>query len=162
MNKQYNIQPIDPENREKVNRFIQKRWFSTDMLIRGEVVDLTKADGFVLFDASEIIIGLVTYIFRKEFCEITSLDVTAENRGIGTALIQQVAAAAKTAEYHKIRVITTNDNLHAFGFYQKRGFDLFSIHRNAVDHERAQKPDIPMIGNYGIPLKHEIEFEMDI
>lgn len=52
---------------------------------------------------------------------------------------------------------TTNDNLHALRFYQKRGFDLFALHRFAVDRARKQKPQIPLFGNDNIPIRHEIE-----
>ena len=50
--------------------------------------------------------------------------------------------------------------MNALRFYQKRGFELFAIHRNALDISRKLKPEIPMIGNDGIPLRDEIELEM--
>ena len=56
-------------------------------------------------------------------------------------------------------MITTNDNLPALGFYQKRGFDMVSLHRNALSQSRKLKPEIPLIGLNGIPLRHEIELE---
>ena len=58
-----------------------------------------------------------------------------------------------------IVLITTNDNLNALKFYQKRGFDLSRLYLNAVDEARKIKPDIPLSGNDGIPLHHEIELE---
>ena len=54
---------------------------------------------------------------------------------------------------------TTNDNLKAMGFYQRRGFDMARLYRNAVDAARSIKPEIPTVGEDGIPLRHEIEFE---
>ena len=57
-------------------------------------------------------------------------------------------------------MITTNDNIAAIGFYQKRGFDISGFNRFAVDKARKKKPEIPLTGMCGIPLKHEIEFEM--
>ena len=59
-------------------------------------------------------------------------------------------------------VITTNDNLNAIGFYQKRGFELVAVHRGAVNESRKIKPSIPLIGNHGIPLRDEIELEMSL
>jgi hypothetical protein len=58
------------------------------------------------------------------------------------------------------RFATTNDNLNALRFYQKRGFVLVSVHRNAVIKSRQLKPEIPLTGNDGIPLRDEIELEM--
>jgi hypothetical protein len=36
------------------------------------------------------------------------------------------------------------------------------IYRNAMDVSRKRKPFIPLTGMDGIPLRHEIEFEMDL
>jgi hypothetical protein len=39
---------------------------------------------------------------------------------------------------------------------------LVAIHRNAIEISRKLKPSIPIIGKHGIPIKHEIEFEMNL
>jgi len=57
-------------------------------------------------------------------------------------------------------LITTNDNINAIKFYQKRGFDLKAAHINAMDISRKLKPGIPLIGMHNIPIKHELEFEI--
>ena len=44
--------------------------------------------------------------------------------------------------------------------YQKRGFDLVRVYHNALEQARKLKPEIPLTGLDGIPLKHEIELEM--
>ncbi|MTK09300.1 MAG: hypothetical protein F8N38_19720 [Hungatella sp.] len=51
-------------------------------------------------------------------------------------------------------------NSFAIRFYKKRGFDLAGFYHNSLDISRKIKPAIPLLGNYDIPLKHEIEFEM--
>ena len=56
-------------------------------------------------------------------------------------------------------MIATNDNIRALRFYQKRGFDLVSIYRFAVNESRKLKPQIPLLGVDDIPILHEIEFE---
>ena len=88
-----------------------------------------------------------------------SLDSLRERQGIGSALTEKVAALAKEKSAKRLVLITTNDNLNALGFYQKRGFDLICLHRNAMDAVRKVKPDTPMIGENGIPLRHELELE---
>jgi hypothetical protein len=60
----------------------------------------------------------------------------------------------------RLWLITTNDNLHALRFYQKRGFMLVAVHRNAVEQSRKLKPEIPLYGKDGIPIRDEIELEM--
>lgn len=57
-------------------------------------------------------------------------------------------------------LITTNDNINAIRFYQKRGFDMARLFRNALEASRRLKPEIPLLGENDIPLRHEIEFEL--
>ena len=60
----------------------------------------------------------------------------------------------------KIVLITTNDNINEIRFYQKRGFDMANLFRDAVTAARKKKSEIPLIGENSIPLRHEIEFEL--
>jgi Acetyltransferases len=149
---------ITPENRFTVNDFIREHWFSTEMVIRGQIVDMTRVDGYVLFEEGAVI-GLVTFMIEGRECEITSLDSLQERRGIGTALLDAAVRAAEEAGCVRVKLITTNDNINAIRFYQKRGFDMAHLYRNALETSRKLKPEIPLIGDNGIPLRHEIEFE---
>ena len=156
-----NIKIISHENRKQVNNFIMSNWHSLDMAVRGEVVDMTVMEGFIAY-YEENIIGLVTYRIEDNECEIMSLDSLRENQGIGTALVNKVVETAKKEKCIKVKLITTNDNINALCFYQKRGFDMVHLYHNAVDTARRLKPSIPMLGDFDIPIKHEIEFEMDL
>lgn len=153
------MKTISPENRKRVNEFIRSHWFSTDMAVRGELVDMTGLDGFVMVD-KDTVVGLITYRIRCSECEILSLDSVKENQGIGTALLNAVVETAREKKCTRITLITTNDNMNAMRFYQKRGLDMVQIYRNALDAARELKPSIPQLGCCDIPLKHEIEFEM--
>ncbi|MGD8245715.1 MAG: hypothetical protein PVG25_02965 [Anaerolineae bacterium] len=62
----------------------------------------------------------------------------------------------------RIWLITTNDNLAALRFYQRRGFSLVAVHPGAVDQARTLKPEIPAIGHSGIPIRDEIELELPL
>ena len=50
----------------------------------------------------------------------------------------------------------TRDTLR---FYRRRGFTLVTVHASAADEARKLKPSMPMIGNYGIAVRDEIEME---
>lgn len=155
------IKRITPENRQQINDFIKFQWHSTDMVVRGEIVDMTTIDGFVMYE-NESIIGLLTYRIINNECEIMSLDSLREKQGIGTFLVKKVIEIANKEKCTKIKLITTNDNINALRFYQKRGFDMAYLYHNALDASRKLKPSIPILGDYDIPLKHEIEFEMSL
>jgi len=158
----YPIEPITPRTRAQVTAFIDEAWNGTNMIIRGEVIDMTKIDGFVWFEPDGATIrGLVTYIIRGLACEITSLNSQCERRGVGTALVELVKSKAWELGCTRLQLLTTNDNINAIGFYQKRGFDLVGVNLGAIDRERALKPSIPLTGQNGIEIHHEIEFAME-
>lgn len=150
---------ITPANRAQANAFIAEHWHSTNMAIRGELVDMTRLPGIIAREANDIL-GLITYRLSGADCEITSLDSLHEGRGVGTELLRRVTAIATARGCRRLTFITTNDNIHALRFYQCRGFDMVRLYRNALQRSRQLKPSIPLIGEDGIPLRHEIEFEM--
>ena len=156
-----NIERISNETRDLVNQFFIDNWFSTDMSIRGEIIDGTKLDGFLLQEENTVI-GLVTYTFFGDICEIVSLDSKRENIGIGSALLKEIEKIAIDNQCKKMRLITTNDNMRALQFYQKRGYCLTKLYPNAMEEVRKQKPSVPLIGDNGIPLRDEIELEKNL
>lgn len=156
-----NIERISNETRGLVNQFFIDNWFSTDMSIRGEIIDGTKLDGFLLQEENTII-GLVTYTFFGDICEIVSLDSKRENIGIGSALLKEIEKIAVDNNCKKMRLITTNDNMRALQFYQKRGYCLTKLYPNAMEEVRKIKPNIPALGDNDIPLRDEIELEKQL
>ena len=156
-----NIERISNETRDLVNQFFFDNWFSTDMSIRGEIIDGTKLDGFLLQEENTII-GLVTYTFFGDICEIVSLDSKRENIGIGSALLKEIEKIAIDNNCKKMRLITTNDNMRALQFYQKRGYCLTKLYPNAMEEVRKVKPNVPALGDNDIPLRDEIELEKQL
>ena len=128
------------------------------MITRGKVVQCDQVEGFIFGDW----IGLLTFLVHDDECEITSLDSLQEGQGIGTALMEAMLAEAKRRKCRRIFLVTTNDNLHALGFYQRRGFELVAVHRGAVNEARKMKPSISLIGENNIPLRDEIELEIRV
>jgi N-acetylglutamate synthase-like GNAT family acetyltransferase len=131
-------------------------WGSEQMIRHGEMIRYDEVQGFIYGDW----MGLLTYIMRGEECEVTSLDSLLEGRGIGTMLVHEVVREAKEMKCRRVFLITTNDNLNALGFYQRRGFELVAIHRHALDESRKLKPSIPLSGENNIPLRDEIALEL--
>lgn len=153
------IQPITVEDREWVRQFMIEHWGGDMLASRGKLYRTDELAGFIaMYDSKRA--GLITYNIEDESCEIITLDSIKPDLGIGTALIEVVKAAAQRLNCKRLWLITTNDNLHALGFYQKRGFVLVAIHRNAVEAARRVKPQIPLTGHEGIPIRDEIELEM--
>jgi ribosomal protein S18 acetylase RimI-like enzyme len=145
----------------RLRQFWKENWGDEFVMAHGVIYHPDTLDGFVAFDGDEWI-GEITYHFSGNNCEIVSIDSLREGQGIGTALIEAVVKEARAKGCQRIFLITTNDNLKALGFYQKRGFELVAVHRGAVNESRKAKPSIPLIGNDGIPLRDEIELEMKL
>jgi ribosomal protein S18 acetylase RimI-like enzyme len=152
------IRRLTRDDLTQLREFWIQHWGTDFVVAHGESIRFDQVEGFVFGDW----LGLLTFQIRGEECEVISLDSLKEGQGIGTTLIESVIQEAKSKKCRRIFLITTNDNLHALGFYQRRGFELVAIHRDAVNESRIIKPSIPLIGENGIPLRDEIELEMPI
>jgi GNAT superfamily N-acetyltransferase len=132
---------------------LTERWGGTMVAAHGEVVDLMKLPGIVV----EPVQGLATYRVRGNEAELMSLDAVCPGQGVGTLLIETLADKLRQQGISVLWVMTTNDNLTALRFYQRRGFELRQIRPGAVDEARLLKPTIPMIGENGIPIRDELD-----
>lgn len=103
---------------------------------------------------------MITYNIDGVQCEITILNSLVEGKGIGTSLVNEVVNVAGKAGCTRLWLITTNDNTAGLRFFQKRGFSLVAVYRNALEQSRKLKPEIPLTGNDGIPMRDEIKLEM--
>jgi ribosomal protein S18 acetylase RimI-like enzyme len=147
------------DDRTWIAQLLTESWGSTISVTRGRLYDATRLPGFVARYNQERT-GLVTYRIEEEACEIVTMNSLLEGRGIGSALVEAVIKVAVNASCKRIWLITTNDNLTALRFWQKRGFSLVAVHRNAIEESRRLKPEMPLKGEHGIPIKDEIELEM--
>jgi GNAT superfamily N-acetyltransferase len=144
-----------------LRQFWVEHWGSEEMIARGNVYRPEQLEGFVVEENNEWI-GLLTFIIKGEECEVTSIDSLREGQGIGTKLMEKAIEEARTRNCKRLFLITTNDNLRALGFYQKRGFEIVAVYRGAVNESRKRKPSIPLVGMDGIPLRDEIELEIKL
>lgn len=142
----------------RLRNFWVEHWGSELMIMHGLTVRYDEVEGFVFGDWA----GLLTFQIRADECEITSLNSLEEGKGIGVRLIDEVIREAKERNCRRVFLITTNDNLNALGFYQKRGFELSALRRGAINESRKLKPSIPLIGENNIPLHDELELEVNL
>ena len=176
----FNIRPLERSDREWVAHFLDDRWGTTQIVSRGKALYGHLLPGFMAErpvedtpdqsaddadDAAEAQfenIGLITLDIGERECEITTLNSLAESIGVGTALVETVEEWAREAGIKRLWCVTTNDNLAALKFWQKRGYHLVTVHRNAIEIARRIKPQIPITGLEGITIRDEIELEKHI
>lgn len=155
----FSIRPITLEDRPWIRSFLSEYWGAVEIVSRGRIYSGDQLPGFIA-QGSGSPIGLITYHITGEQCEIVTINSVIPASGIGGALIDRVRQAALAASCRRLWLITTNDNLPALGFYQKRGFRIAAVYPNAIENSRRLKPSIPLVGLDGIPIRDEIELEM--
>lgn len=151
------IRPIQSEDRSWVVSFLKDEWGSDIIVTKGIIHHTNQLDGLITMIGDERA-GLVTFAFANEECEIASLDSLVEGKKVGTKLIEAVLKLAAN-NCRRVWLITTNDNIEALRFYQKRGFVLSALYPNAIEKSREIKPEIALVGKHGIPIRDEIELE---
>ncbi len=155
----FSLRPLEPEDSDWVTQRMIESWGAETVVVHETIYHPAQLPGFTARDG-EGIIGLLTYTIEAAACEIVTLNAWRAGAGVGTALIDAVKQAAIREGCKRLWLITTNDNLHALRFYQRRGFVISAIHINAMEKSRLLKPEIPLTGEDGLPIRDEIELEM--
>jgi ribosomal protein S18 acetylase RimI-like enzyme len=153
------IRSLSVDDKDWVEKLMPELWGDSTVVGHGTVYRPHELPGFVALQDGEVV-GLLTYCTEGENCEVVTINSLRPASGIGTALIEAASNAARQAGCKRLWLITTNDNLTALRFYQKRGFVLAALHRDAVEQSRKLKPAIPLVGESGIPLRDELELEL--
>lgn len=158
--------PVRPDEREWVRAVLARRWAGTVVVSLGTPKHADRLPGFVAEVAGERV-GLATYRLHPgdhggRDCELMTIDALRDGVGAGTALLDAVTGAARTAGAARVWLVTTNDNTPALRFYQRRGFDLVALHRDAITAARRRKQSIPESGVDGIPIRHGLELEFTL
>jgi DNA-3-methyladenine glycosylase I len=158
---EFTLRPLTPADRSWVTQHITESWGSETVVVHETVYHPENLPGFAA-ESDGKIVGLLTYHIDGNAYEIVTLNAWHEGLGIGTALIEAAKQAARQAGCHRLWLVTTNDNTHALRFYQKRGFVIAAIHVNALEKARRLKPEIPLTGEDGIPIRDEFELDTDL
>ena len=154
----FSIRPYETRDYATISSFVEETWHTTSIITRGKLYHISSLEGFLAEDATGII-GVLLFRIAETECEIILMESLKENLGVGTGLLREVITHAKTEGCKRVWLITTNDNTSAMHFYQRRGFVFAAIYINAMQISRQMKPQIPLTGIDGIPLRDEIEME---
>ncbi|MGE5672985.1 MAG: GNAT family N-acetyltransferase [Mycobacterium leprae] len=153
--------PASDMDREWLAALWQEEWGGELMVTKGSTYRLQDLQALLAFAAGTPV-GAATYRLDGRECELMSINARLGGQGIGTRLLAAVEACAREAGAHRVWLITSNDNLDALRFYQRRGYRLTAVHPNAIDEARRLKPTIPTVGDHGIPLHDELELAKEL
>ena len=145
-----------------LKEFIEKYWNSVYMVYKGKLINMLEIRHVMVRNTEGAIIGLLCYYQERNCFHVVSMNGVEPNKGIGSALIEQLYMLAVKEGISHLQVETTNDNVVAIGFYQKMGFDIIAIRLNEVENQRLLKPEIPLIGYHNIPIRHNIQFRKNV
>ena len=147
------IRPAGAADRRWISSFLRERWGADFIVVHGEVIQAADLPALT-FESRQ---GLATYRLLGKDAELVTLDAVSAGLGIGTALVETLAATLIGQGCERLWLTTTNDKLAALRFYQRRGFRLIQVRVGAVDEARQLKPMIPLVGEHGIAMQDEID-----
>jgi ribosomal protein S18 acetylase RimI-like enzyme len=147
------------DDAEYVRQSLVELMAGTEVAAHGELIDATALPALVAWIADERVGHLTYRTDPVTGWEVVTIGSTRPGRGSGGALLDAVLDRARRAGATRVWLITTNDNTGALRFYQRRGFDLVRLDRDAVTRARETvKPAIPTHQD-GISMRHELELE---
>jgi N-acetylglutamate synthase-like GNAT family acetyltransferase len=150
------VRPAERADRSWIAEVLRTRWGGTGIVLRGRWIEALELPALIVQHEGRRW-GLATYELRSAECEIITLDALEQHAGVGTALLEAVAQIAREHNLRRLIVVTTNDNLDALRFYQRRGFAIAQVRADAIAESRRLKASIPATGCYGIPIRDEVE-----
>jgi GNAT superfamily N-acetyltransferase len=148
------VRPLEEHDRPWLRAHLVRHWGLPVVSISG-AHDPSTLPGFVA-EAGGRRVGVATFQLSGTDCELITLDALEEGRGIGTRLLAAVKTVADTSEC-RLWLITTNENIGAIRFYQRRGMDLRAFHRDFAEVVRRHKPTAEREHD-GIAVRHALEF----
>jgi GNAT superfamily N-acetyltransferase len=156
------VRASEEGDRKAVEGFLAER-HSAEVARLGEVERPLDHPALIAEQDDGSLAGVLTYVIRGDQCEILTLHAAERRAGAGTALIKAVEQVAAERGCRRLWLLTTNDNVDALRFYQRRGFRLVQLNPGGVDEARATlKPEIPSTGEYGIPLRDELVLDKEV
>jgi GNAT superfamily N-acetyltransferase len=155
------VRDMTLSDRPIFRRLLTESWGTTRSAAHGRLIDVTEVEGLVAEVDGEWVGHLAYEVTHDASCEVVLLESLTQGRGAGTALLSALAGSAIDRGWTRIWLITTNDNTDALRWYQRRGFVLAALHRDAVTRSRETlKPEIPPVGDDDIPIRDELELEL--
>jgi len=102
-------------------------------------------------------VGALSFCEDERGAEVVLLAADSPGRGAGGALLGALEELGRRRGWERLWLVVTNDNTPALRLYQRRGWDLAALHAGAVERDRLLKPEIPLHGVDGIPVRHLLE-----
>ncbi|MEU4398743.1 GNAT family N-acetyltransferase [Micromonospora orduensis] len=154
------VRAAGPAERTAIDALHEREWGGPYVVAHDTRHDVRTLPTLVALDASATVVGALTYHVDGDGLEVVTVVAAVPGGGAGTALLSAATAVATEAGLSRVWLVTSNDNLRALRFYQRRGMRLVRVDQGGVDRARRLKPEIPLVGEHGIPLHDELVLEL--
>ena len=158
----YHIRPVNQSDHAWIDDLITRAFGAPVVVSRGQVHRPADLGGFIAEDERGERIGLITLHVEGNACEAVTVNSLTPGAGVGRTLLAAAEQYARERGCRRLWLITTNDNTRALRFYQRNGMRIAAVRLGAVDEARAIKPEIPLTGEDGIPIRDEIELAIEL
>ena len=146
-------------DRVAARQLFEQDFGRTKIVAFGEVMDIDAMPALVAIMYTEPS-GALTYRLLGDALHIVALatDPMWQRSGVGGYLVAEAELLARRLGLARLIVATTNDNLPALYFYQRRGYRLTDL----VPESLLRHTERPQDGFAGIPVRDEIRLEKRI
>ena len=157
------VRPAEPAEKDATVALYQRDFGHTDLLQFGEIIPLEPLPAFVAEVRGELA-GALAYRWMPDAIHIVALatDPMWQRSGVGGQLVEAAEGAARRKGVQRIVVATTNDNLPALYFYQRRGYHISEVVTGAMGADLARRYPEGVMGFAGIPVRDEIRLEKPV
>ena len=154
------VRDAAPADKAWIAETLEREWGGAAIALHGEMIDALALPAIIAGEHA----GLLTYRIDidRARADIVTVNSFSPGRYIGTALIDGLILRLRDKAMRSLHVTTTNDNVDALRFYQRRGFCIEGIRPGALADSRKFKPTIPATGAYGIALRDEIDLVREL
>jgi ribosomal protein S18 acetylase RimI-like enzyme len=147
------------QDRPAVRELFQRDFGRSHIVAFGEVMDLDQMLALVAVFYQDPA-GALAYRLLGDALHIVALatDPMWQRSGVGGHLVAEAELLTRRLGLKRVVVATSNDNLPALYFYQRRGYRLTDLIPNSVVTSTHQE----QAGFAGIPVRDEIRLEKQL
>jgi GNAT superfamily N-acetyltransferase len=143
-------------DRAVVRDLFQRDFGRTQIVAFGDVMNVDEMPALVALTYEDVS-GALAYRLRGDGLHIVALatDALWQRSGVGGHLVAEAELLARRLSLARVIVTTTNDNVQALYFYQRRGYRITAVVPGSVIAQTKQERD----GFGGIPVRDEVQLE---
>jgi ribosomal protein S18 acetylase RimI-like enzyme len=143
-------------DRSVVRSLFQRDFGRTRIVAFGEVMNVDEMPALVATIHEEVS-GALAYRLHGDGLHVVALatDPMWQRSGVGGHLVAEAELLARRLGLARLVVTTTNDNLPALYFYQRRGYRMTGIVAGSVVAQTGNA----VAGFAGIPIRDEVQLE---